>query len=677
MNTEALTLADLWNTVWRNKKMIAFVTLLFGMFGLLYGQMAPKIYKAESVLLMDNQKKNVEIKSVLSDIPNDQSLVPSEIQVLISRNLMEKVLLEMGDLQALPYNASSDDRIAYESKIEKAQDTLSVTQIEKSRAISVSYYSREAKKSAQLVNTLTKLYIEQQISNNFDAVRLTNEWLSDRVSELQEKVRASEQKVADYRAKTGLVDNQDGGLAEQDITNLSQRLNDAKVRLAAAEAKLTEVDDKKKLSAAPSVLSSTLIQKLRESESDARAEYASLSKTLGSNHPQLLEAKAKLGAIQSRISSEITKIADGVRSEYTSALENVSLIEKQIASLKDTYNSDKAENVDLAALEREAETNRKFLETISLRWKETQSQEDRKFQEPYARVISTASIPAYPESPKKKIILLASLLAGLAFGSGLALIRDQFENTIYNGKQIQDMTSITNISMIVKAQNEKGQQPHFSELPINGQSERYMNGVKDVSAFLKLYRAKNPNEKVFCVSSSVKDEGKSSLVASLSRQLSLEGYKVLAIDCDMRGQSLTKMFGLDNSAGLTELLSGQSHLRDVITHDGQGKLFVMPIGAEKQDYRLLNQGPEVWKKIVDEASKDFDYILIDNSYALTSPEARVISSIGKNIFCIRWKKTPLRAVNYALDSLKRNDAAVIGTVLTLVEDKEKTGQKAA
>lgn len=668
--SEQLSLADLWNVLIRHKKMIGLTALSLVVLSLMYCIITPKIYKAEAVILIESQEKNVEIKSVLAEVINDQSLVPSEIQVLISRNLMAKTL---ADIKAdIPEDKLSPEDLKEfkDEKISAALRNLDVKQIDKSRAIIVAFKSRDAEFAANIVNALTKNYIEQQISNNFEAVRLTNSWLADRVVELQNKVSESERKVEEYRAQKGLINNEEGGLANEDFIGLTKKLSDAKAKLADAESKLSEIQDTENLDSAPSVLSSTLIQKLRESESDTRGELASLSNSLGKNHPQIKDLQAKLYSVQSKIKLETQKIAEGINREYESAIENVTLIENQISASKENYASDQADNVSLVALEREAETNRKFLETINLRWKETQSQEDSRLQAPYARILSSAGVPTVPESPKKKMILLSALLAGLGLGAGIALIKDQMQNTVYNGKQIQSLTGFTNISMIADArQHKQAAIPNFADIPLTDQTSEFMEGVREISAFLIMQKSRAPNDKVFCFSSATKNEGKSSLVASLSRQLAIEGVKVLAIDCDIRAQSLTKMFGLSDRAGLTEVLTGRASLNEVVVSDAKSLLSIIAIGQSKGNINLFLRSPEAWKKMINDVAFGFDIVLLDNSPSLSTPEAKIISGIGQNIFCIRWKKTPLNVIAYALDSLKRSGAVVVGTIITMAENK--------
>lgn len=689
---EPLSLSDMWNTILRRQKLIAVIVLSLLVLGFLFAQFSPKQYKAESVILIESQQKNLEIKSVLSEVPNDMTLIPSEIQVLISRNLMEKVLdaldipnhperlyqkkgqsTSSGEASKKMTEAQKKD--LKENLISSALSQLEVKQIEKSRAISVSYVAKDPVLAAEIVNKLSDLYIEQQISNNFEAVRMTNSWLSERVDELQKKVRESEQKVADYRASAGLVDSRGSDLIEQNITDLSSKLTDAKAKLADTQSRLTEISNSKNLASAPSVLSSSLIQKLRESEADARNELASLSDKLGPGHPDITEARARVTEIQSKIGQEISRVAEGLRRENRTAQDNVALIEKQIDLLKKDYNSDKSDNVDLAALEREAETNRKFLETINLRWKETQSQEDSRLQAPYARIISSASVPNYPVSPNLKLILASVLFAGLGIGVGLALAFDQMQGTVYNGKQIQELTGLTNISLISNASlsGKTTASSNFADIPLHDSSSPYMEGVRELSAYLKLEKGKNASSKVFNFTSASEGEGKSSLVASLARQLALEGVRVVVVDCDVRQSTLSRIFGINDKSGLTDILRGSIQLRDGLVADSETSLSMISVGNQG-DVNVMVQSPDAWQKTMDKLAQDFDMVLLDSPPILSAPEAKIIAKISNNVFCIRWKKTPLKLIGFALDTLKRAEAPMIGTVVTMAGGKIASGQ---
>ena len=680
---QPISLADLWNTLCRRKTLIAISVFVFLFLGLLFYQGSPREYLAKAVVMLENEQRDVQIKAVVSTEPNDQLLVPSEIQVLISRDLMGKVVDKLGLVENPslltdePVIANTESSVALSAAdhekrrsdtINRVLSNLKVRQVEKSRAIEVSYEARNPQIAADVVNTLTKLYIEQQLNSNFDTIRMTNEWLSERVAETQKKVMEADMKVAKYREAAGIVDSRGIDLIEQNIGELSNKLTSAKAEEAATAARLSAISDEQALDSAPEILAAPLIQGLRQREAESRDQLAALQDQLGPSHPKVKTARAQVNEISAKIKQEIEKLAEGLRREHETAVKNVENIQAQIAALKTEYNKYKSDNVELAALESEAATNRAFLETLNLRFKETQSQEDNKFQTPYARIISSASVPDRPSSPKGKLIMIAALLVGLAFGAGLALALDMMQHGVYNGKQLQRITGKTNIAVVPKAKlnPEKGL-ISYADFPVHAPLSAFMQGVRALSMFVRLENH-NHGVKIFNFTSAGEGEGKSSLVMATARQLALEGQKVLVVDCDVRQPTLTNTFGMMNKPGLNEILKGQVNLNDVLFRDTKTGAMIMGVG-KLEDVNVMTLSLGDWKKVLDAISSNFDMVLLDSPPIASFPESRLLAKLSRNILCIRWNKTSVKRVHFALDALERLECPVLGTVITMSEHK--------
>lgn len=682
---QPISLADLWNTLYRRKIIIGICVLACLVLGFLFYTLSPREYQARAVVLLDNQQRDVQIKAVLTTEPNDLTMVPSEIQVLISRDLTGKVIDKLGIVQnpslltddpVLNNSKSSTAALSKEDAAKRRENltgqilsNLKVRQVEKSRAIEVSFEGKNPQIAADIVNTLTKLYIEQQLSSNFDAIRMTNDWMADRVAETQKKVFEADTKVAKYRAEAGIVDSRGIDLIEQNITELSNKLTTAKAELSAAEARLGAVQDKKKLESAPEVLNAPLIQNLRQREAESRDELAALQNQLGAEHPKVQTARAQVNEISGKIRQEISKLAQGQQAERDTALKNVENIEAQIATLKTDYNKYKSDNVELAALESEAATNRAFLETLSLRFRETQSQEDNKFQTPYARIISPAAVPDYPSSPKGKLIMAAALLVGLAFGGGLALALDMMQHGVYNGRQLQRITGKTNIAVVPKAAlNPSKNIVSYADFPIAAPLSGFMQGIRALSMFIRLENHHH-GVKVFNFTSSAEGEGKSALVMATARQLALEGQKVLVVDCDVRQPTLTNTFGIMQKPGLNEILKGQAALNSVLFRDTKTGAMILGVG-KLEDVNVMSLSLSEWETVLTNLSSEYDIVLLDSPPIASFPESRLLAKLSRNILCVRWNKTSVKRIHFALDALERLECPVLGTVITMSESKQ-------
>lgn len=687
---QPISLGDLFNTLYRYKFFIAGTVLLFLALGLFFFKTSPKIYIAKAVVLLETQQRDLQIKAVLKAEDNDETMIPSEIQILTSRDLMGAVVDRLGvldnpslltekpvfkDVQSETVRPTDDvTEMKRNAAIDSMIGSLKVKQIERSRAIEVSFNARNPQAAALIVNTLTALYIERQLSSNFDTIRMTNEWLSGRVIETQKKALEADTKVAEYRAKAGIVDSRGIDLIEQNIADLSNKLTTSKARVAETEARLGEIGDAKKLESAPFILSSPLIQVLRQKEAESRNQLAVLENQLSKSHPKVLMARAQVDEITGKINQEISKLAQSLRLEHQSARENVRNIEEQISGLKSEYNKYKSNNVELVALESEALTYRAFLETLNLRLKETQSQEDNKFQTPYARIISPAPVPSYPSGPNGKLIMVAAFLIGLGLGSGLALALDMAQSGVYNGKQLQNITGKTNIAVVAKAplDPEKGL-ISYSDYPVQAPHSSFMEGIRAISMFMRLEMNKPGNSKIFNFTSSAVGEGKSAVVVSVARQMALEGLKVLAIDFDVRQPTLTNSFGLMQKPGLNEVLTGQSSVQDVMYRDVKTGAVLVGVG-KFSDINIMSRSLDDWQNFLSGFTEKFDVVLLDSPPVISFPESKLLAKLSQNIICVRWKKTPLKMLGFTLDMLDRLECPVLGTVITMSDSKRNFAQ---
>lgn len=127
--------------------------------------------------------------------------------------------------------------------------------------------------------------------------------------------------------------------------------------------------------------------------------------------------------------------------------------------------------------------------------------------------------------------------------------------------------------------------------------------------------------KVIAVSSTLKNEGKTTTAVGLSYSLAKSGYKVLLLDVDIRNSILTGIFNArDRVVGLTEYLSGKSDLEEVIRKTDVDGLSVIESGPISPNPIGLLRSKR-FEKIFQELRQEFDYIIVD-----TPPIGQVIDA---------------------------------------------------
>lgn len=685
----SLSIMDLMNSI-RRYKMVVFASIVvFVAIGLVFVKLVTKEYEAGSVILLENQQKNLKVDTVIEQEQIDPIFITSEIQVLQSRSLMEQTLQSLNLFETpeklvfpdgkLPEGSKPVSSMSQEERqtsrdrlIDWSLRHLTVSAVDKSRAIQISYSLHNPELAAKVVNTLTQVYIEQQVTFRYDTVRRTNQLLATQVEEMQEKSRKAESEVVKYRRAQGLVDSRGIDLIEQDMSDLSKKLIDARADLSLAQSRLHEINDARSLDSAPAVLASPLIQRLREREAENMDELAQLSEELGAGHPKILASQARVAKIKDAINLEVNKIATGLRREAEGAAANVHQIEAQINKLKDQYNQYRTSNVKLQALEGEATATKEVLNALNTRWKETQSQQNNQLQTTNARVLSTAAVPLDPVRPKSNLVLAVAFIAGLGFGTVIAIALDRVQAGIYNGRQLQSVTGMTNISLLPMTALDPQNGIHMlPDYPIKLPFSLFTETVRSVSMFIRLDldADKENKQKIYNFTSASSHEGKTTLVACLARQMAQEGLKVLAIDCDMRQPALSALFGLAEKPGVADLLTGKAKLESVLVKEKSSNLSIIGAG-NVTDGNIISREIEVWHQLMEAAKNEYDVILLDSPPILYVADSRLIATGAKNILCVRWKKTPIKLVSFAMDMLARLNCPVLGTVVTMVDTRK-------
>ena len=180
------------------------------------------------------------------------------------------------------------------------------------------------------------------------------------------------------------------------------------------------------LDALPEVLSSTLIQRLRERQVQLKADIADLSTTLLDNHPRIRALRSQLADLDRQIRTEAENVLNALGAEANAA----QLREKQLVADLNALKAESArageEEVELRALEREANAQRELLESYLARYREASSRSDGNYLPADARIFSRAIAPSEPYFPKPIPIAGAAFVASLLVMAIVTLLQELF-----------------------------------------------------------------------------------------------------------------------------------------------------------------------------------------------------------------------------------------------------------
>ncbi len=312
--------------------------------------------------------------------------------------------------------------------LRQLQRDVTAKRTERTYVVDLTVETAAGEKSARIANAVVQAYFAEQSAAHTEAARRVTESLTSRLTELRERVRQAEEAVERYKAEQGIVGASGRLVDEQQLTDLNNQLTAAKARTTEARARDEQVRRLQVRGADPGstteAVQSSTIGVLREQYAAVVQREANLTAELGPQHPYVVEARAEVRNAQRLIGEEVGRVADAVHSEYERARANEEALSRNLDALKQRALATGMALVKLRELEREVDASRAVYESFLVRARETREQE--RLDTSNVRVLSEAQPPldrSWP--PRRLIMLLAALAAGLLGGTGLAYAAEQ------------------------------------------------------------------------------------------------------------------------------------------------------------------------------------------------------------------------------------------------------------
>jgi capsular exopolysaccharide synthesis family protein len=316
-------------------------------------------------------------------------------------------------------------------------------------------------------------------------------------------------------------------------------------------------------------------------------------------------------------------------------------------------------------LQRDAAANRALYETFLNRFKETSSTQG--LETSAARVISVAEVPGGPSYPNRNKLLASYFLISLLGACGLVIGLQMLKPGMMSPEQVQQVLKEFVIGLIPISPKSAAPHDYVLERPNSGLVEA-LNSLKFA---LALSDPDNP-VKAVQITSSVPEEGKTTLAIALARVLAASGKKVILLDGDLRRSSIGRKLNLrEKHKGLSDLvMAGDAPLEEFILRDEKASVDFMPTGTAKYANATDIFSSHRMQEIINLLKSRYDLVIIDTPPVMAVADARIIGRVvDKTIFVVHWDKTPRKVARAAMEQLHRADVDVAGVVLQQVDLK--------
>ena len=572
----------------------------------------------------------------------------------------------------LPFNIYNvdKDKIGLEPYLLKYQTTektikalkkeIVLTEIGKqSDILAINFNTTNVKYAQSVINKLIDTYDQDGIADRQLIHKRTIDFVDSRYNYLTEQLDSIESSKQQFKQENNLVDLSMNSLQSLEKSANTEELiftNDNQIYVTNS---LIEELTKLNFELLPSNIgiNSTEINLLIGSYNEKVLEHKRLLLSAGPNNPVTLASNNLINDSRSSIIFSLQTYINQLSNLKEKQINEFNKFDKQLVSLP--LNEKLLRNIN-----RNQETKEALY--LFLLQKREEAEVSYAVTEPSIKVVEYAISKSTPLSPRVNVIYLGALLIGLLLPFSVLYIFFMYNTKIQTRDDILEMSKDLNIVAEV---------PFFDVTD----SHKIFINPKDRSLVSESFRmlmsnAKyllKPNEcSILTVTSSIKGEGKTLTAINLANAFASLDKKVLLVGCDLRNPQLHKYMGEDkNQEGIVNfLVDSKQNWKDTLLNPFPEfkSMDVMLCGViPPNPLNLINNGNiDVF---LQEAKKDYDYIILDSAPTLLVADSQtILEKSDAVIYLTRCNLTEKELINHVLKLNKNNN---LGVVLNGVGEK--------
>ncbi len=455
-----------------------------------------------------------------------------------------------------------------------------------------------------------------------------------------------------YR-NSGVDDDQAARTVAQTYTQLEQD----KIQLQSQIDSLLKYDSEKLLVYAAGLnLPGDTIKVLLPKYNEAKRTLDSLRiNGLGDRHPTVLAASDQIQNMKIELDKAVVDLRATLEAQMAMATERLKKVEiKKDDSLDDAIKRG-LDTQDYVDAKRDLEMDQQLLQ--SMRTTQMGKKITDKMTDDSIVVHEEPQISQIPVSPNVKLNLVLGAVVGLIFGIGIAFFLEYLDTSV---KSLEDVERYLQV-------------PVLAVIPKDVGILHKQNGMSpDAEAYRILrtnieFNRKNPEDNAITVVSGGAGEGKSTTLVNLAYICAQGGYTTLMIDADLRRPRLHTFFDINNSVGLTNYLTTELMLEDVILQTPVNNLYFMPSGILPSDAAgILNS--RRMSELIQDVKQRFDLVLVDSPPILGVSDASVLASeVDLTMIVVQHRKLPRNMLLRVKQAVENVGGNVIGVVLNNVD----------
>ena len=653
---------DYWQVIKNRYGVILLTLLLVFMTAAVITYVMPKKYESTAEVQVKPRVPPITVFERTIGVASGEAMTPqffaTEFEIIKSRNALIKVIQRL-DLQT-KWGQDPDTIIGILKGIVDTQN------IRGTDLITIKVRHTNAEDARDIAAEVAKAYKDYRNETEGRGAERSLE-------ELKKAVRDQEDKVEDKRKLLSTIvrtkrivyqgndsyfkQSREDDQGAQEARDLYYKLEQEKMQLESQIECLLKYDsDQLMVYASGLNLPENIIRTLYPMYLEKKRALDSMkSGGLGDLHPLVVAVAQEVGNMKKDLDEGVTSLRDTLRAQLDLAKERLGKADTLRNSKTDEEIKTGLDAVDYVEAKKEYETAQDMLQQMRL--KQLGEQIQKQIQTESIIIHEDPVIPRFAVSPNVMLNLVLGAVVGLVFGIGIAFFLEFLDTSV---KTLEDVERYLQVPVLAVIPKEVGILHKQSGSSPDAEAYRILRTNIE-------FNRKNPEDNSITVVSGGTGEGKSTTLVNLAYICAQGGYTTLMIDADLRRPRLHTFFDINNAVGLTNYLTTELMLEDVILQTPVDNLYFMPSGILPSDAAgILNS--RRMSELIQDVKQRFDLVLVDSPPILGVSDASVLASeVDLTMIVIQHRKLPRNMLLRVKQAVENVGGHVIGVVLNNVD----------
>lgn len=401
--------------------LLVFALVVAGTVGI--SLLLPRQYDAEASVVIDAKPDPVSAMAYPSmAMPG---FMATQVDILTSDRVALRVIrdLKLLDNPGLRAQWQSDGEgkgTIEQWLIELLKKNLNVKPSRESNVIEIVYRSPDPRFAAGLANAFAAAYIATTLELKVDPAKQFSSFFVAQSKDARDRLEQAQEKLSSFQRDKGII------AADERLDVENARLAELSTQLVQMQAIASESGSRQQQAQGAQgdrmqeVLGNPLIAGLKADLTRNEARLQELNSKFGDNHPQVVEAKANIAELRSRIDAETRKVTGGVTVTNTINRQREAQVKRELEAQRAKLLQMKAVRDQGQVLVREVENAQRSYDGVMARL--TQTAMESQANQSYANQLTSALPPAEHASPKLLLNSLLAVFVGTLLAIGTALL---------------------------------------------------------------------------------------------------------------------------------------------------------------------------------------------------------------------------------------------------------------